>query len=36
MDPAKLTLTDSLILHALGVAWENKQCQGNCKAASSR
>jgi hypothetical protein len=30
MDPAKLTLTDSLILNALGVAWENKQCQDNC------
>lgn len=36
MDPAKLTLTDSLILHALGVAWENKQCQDNCEAALAR
>lgn len=33
VEPDKLTLTDSLILHALGVAWENKPCQGNCKAA---
>ena len=27
LDPKKLTLTDSLILHALGVAWAS-ECQG--------
>jgi hypothetical protein len=36
LDPDKLTLADSLILHALGVAWENNKCQGNCKAAIAR
>jgi hypothetical protein len=30
-DPSKLTLGDALILHSLGVIWEGKVCQGNCK-----
>jgi len=28
LDPGKLTLTDMLILHALGVSWEKNQCAG--------
>ena len=32
MDPSKLTLADHLILHSLGVTWEMKPCQNNCKA----
>jgi hypothetical protein len=36
MDPDKLTLADSLILHALGVAWESKKCTGPCKSAIAR
>ena len=36
LDPSQLTLSDSLILHALGVAWENTACHGNCKAPASR
>ena len=31
LDPEKLTISDRLILHALGVAWENKRCDGNCQ-----
>jgi hypothetical protein len=30
LDAAKLTLTDSLILHALGVSWQQNRCAGNC------
>lgn len=32
-DPSKLTLADSLILHALGATWESTTCQGNCEIA---
>ena len=32
LDPEKLTLTDRLILHALGVAWGKNRCEGNCRA----
>jgi len=31
LDPEKLTLTDRLILHALGVAWEKNACAENCQ-----
>jgi len=31
LDPTKLTLADSLILHALGVAWGGSTCSGNCR-----
>ena len=31
LDPAKLSVHDHLILHALGVAW-NKICKANCQA----
>ena len=31
LDASKLTFSDSLILHSLGVKWEAKSCQGNCK-----
>jgi hypothetical protein len=31
VDPSKLTVGDALILHSLGVTWEAKPCQGNCK-----
>ncbi len=30
LDPAKLSVGDKLILHALGVAWE-KVCQATCR-----
>lgn len=36
LDAAKLTLADRLILHALGVAWENPKCRGNCAPAVAR
>ena len=29
VNPGKLTLADTLILHSLGVLWTNP-CQGNC------
>jgi len=31
LDPEKLTLTDFLILHALGVSWEKNCCAENCR-----
>jgi hypothetical protein len=31
LDPSKLTLADALMLHALGVAWGNPACWGNCR-----
>lgn len=31
LDGHKLTLEDTLILHALGVSWEPQACQGNCR-----
>jgi hypothetical protein len=31
LDPEKLTLLDSLILHALGVEWGRNRCQGTCQ-----
>lgn len=34
LEPSKLTLADSLILHALGVTWGNMTCQGTCRAAA--
>jgi hypothetical protein len=34
MDPSKLTLADHLILHSLGVIWEMKTVQKNCKSTS--
>ena len=30
LEPEKLTLSDSLILHALGVAWGRTECRGAC------
>jgi hypothetical protein len=30
-DPSKLTVGDALILHSLGVSWEGRACQGDCK-----
>lgn len=33
LDPSKLTVGDTLILHSLGVIWGSKSCQGGCKAA---
>jgi hypothetical protein len=30
VDAAKLSLTDELILHALGVAWKQNACNGGC------
>jgi len=30
LDAGKLTVTDQLILHALGVAWNGKLCNGKC------
>ena len=35
LEATKLTLADSLILHALGVTWKNTTCQGNCKAGAA-
>ena len=31
LDPEKLTLTDRLILHALGVSWEKNVHAGTCQ-----
>jgi hypothetical protein len=31
LNPDKLTLSDRLILHALGVSWETNSCAGNCQ-----
>lgn len=31
LDSSQLTLEDELILHALGVAWTGKACDGRCK-----
>ncbi len=31
LDPDKLTLTDTLILHALGVVWGKNRCEGACQ-----
>jgi hypothetical protein len=31
-DAGKITVGDQLILHSLGVIWQNNPCQGNCKA----
>ncbi len=31
LDPGKLTLADTLILHSLGVVWGSSGCQGKCK-----
>ena len=31
-DPSQLTLSDSLILHSLGVIWGRNTCQGDCAA----
>jgi hypothetical protein len=31
LDAEKLTVTDKLILHALGVAWRDNSCQGTCQ-----
>jgi hypothetical protein len=33
LDPAKLTLRDRLILHALGVSWTSNSGKGTCQAA---
>lgn len=30
IDPTRLTLADSLILHALGVSWTAAPCSGRC------
>ena len=30
LNPEKLSLTDRLILHALGVSWQKNQAAGNC------
>jgi len=35
VDPSKLTIQDSLILHSLGVTWTGKACQGKCQSAGS-
>ncbi len=35
LDPGKLTLEDELILHALGVAWGRRPCDGGCQPVSS-
>jgi len=35
LEPEKLILSDRLILHALGVVWEQNQCQGTCRQASA-
>jgi hypothetical protein len=32
LDPSRLTLHDTLILHSLGVAWGKKPCPGACQA----
>ncbi len=34
LDAGKLTLEDELILHALGVAWAGKPCDGSCRSVS--
>lgn len=31
LDSDKLTTEDELILHALGVTWTGKSCDGNCQ-----
>lgn len=31
LEPEKLTLWDSLILHALGVLWQKNGCPGTCQ-----
>ncbi len=31
LDPGTLTLSDQLILHALGASWAENRCQGTCK-----
>jgi hypothetical protein len=33
LDSEKLTVTDKLILHALGVTWRENACQGTCQTA---
>jgi hypothetical protein len=33
VEPNKLTVGDTLILHSLGVTWEAKACQGSCRTA---
>lgn len=30
LEDAKLSFEDQLILHALGVSWHGRACQGNC------
>ena len=35
VDSSRLTLADELILHALGVTWQGKACQGNCQSKAS-
>lgn len=30
MEPGKLTFRDSLILHSLGVSWDEARCQSSC------
>jgi len=30
LDPRKLTFSDGLILHSLGVCWAQAGCQGSC------
>jgi hypothetical protein len=34
IDPGKLTLVDELFLHALGVQWAGRACNGRCQAVS--
>lgn len=31
LEPEKLTFSDRLILHALGVSWEQNRCSGACQ-----
>ncbi|MFZ0562307.1 MAG: hypothetical protein WBD45_23495 [Terriglobales bacterium] len=35
VDPSKLTVGDALILHAVGVVWGERSCQGGCKSTAS-
>ncbi len=36
MEPEKMTLSDRLILHALGVAWQKNPCSGPCQLQTGR
>ena len=35
LEPEKLTISDTLILHALGVSWGRTGCQGSCASLAS-